>query len=217
MKRRFIKFISNKAYLAFFLMMPLLAGTSLAKLECPVCDGTGVLNSTPGMEKVELVSYDPQQIMVARDVCAQYVIYLYDITLKLNNDGTDATSGYARAILKDYVLGKVIDTQYLPIEIDGESMIESRYEIGFQALLDEPKRAIVEVTLLDGSIPDTICDGTGKISLNAWLLADRFKESYQEISRVEHKFVPMPYLPPDIEDVESFWMMPPDSELYGGE
>ncbi len=201
----------NPKYIAFFTVVPLMIIASSISVLCPICGGSGSLSSTPGMANVQMVSSDFKEVLISRNVCSSYIVYEYMISLTIKNNGAEATTGWIKAVLKEYNKEKVLDTQYLPVEIPGLSTIESKYDIAFRAGLDQPLMAEVETEIESGNFADKICNGSGEISLNSWLLAKALEKSYREISRVEHVYVPLPYLPPDIEDIETFWMPPPDS------
>ena len=204
-----IKF--TKKYIAFFTVIPLLLILSTITAKCPVCRGTGKLSSTPGMKDVEMVSSTYKEILISRDVCTTYIVYSYTITLTLKNNGADATTGYVKAILKGYAKGNVLDSQYLPVSIPGQSTVEEKYDIAFKAGLDQPEAAKVETQLESGDFDCKICSGSGKVALNSWLLARTLENSYRSISLIEHEYTPAPYLPPDIEERETFYIPPPDS------
>ncbi len=193
-------------YMAFLTIVPLLVVTSLLQIKCPICEGTGHISSTPGMENVELTNFEYKELDIARDVCAQYIVYTYKITLSLKNNGPDDTSGYVKATLKEYRKSRVMDVQYLPVSIKGQSAVDVEYDVGFVSGLDEALKAEVDVEVQSGEFSDKTCNGTGKISLNSWLLANALKKSLKENTRVEKVFTPTPYVPPDIEDVEELWI-----------
>ena len=202
----------SKKYIAFFALVPFLLAFSSITAKCPVCSGTGRLSSTPGMQYVQLISSDFKELQVSRDVCTSYIVYSYTITLTLKNDSNTHTNGYAKATLKTYSKGSILDSQYLPVNIPKQSTIEEKYDIAFRASgLDQPEAAKVEVQLESGDFSCKICSGSGKVSINSWLLAKTLQNSYRELSVVEHQYTPAAYLPPDIEDAEIIYIPPPDA------
>jgi len=212
MKSKSTKIRFNKKYIAFFACVPILLIFSSLTAKCPVCEGTGHLSSTPDMKYVQLISSDFKELQISRDVCTTYIVYSYTITLTLKNDGNTDTKGYAKAILKSYSKGSILDSQYLPVNIPKQSTIEEQYDIAFRATgLDQAEAAKVEVQLESGDFDCKICSGSGKISINSWLLAKTLQNSYKEISIVEHQYTPAAYLPPDIEDGEIIYIPPPES------
>jgi hypothetical protein len=200
----------NKKHIAFFTVTPLLLLTSAISSECPVCSGSGQLSSTPGMRSVEILSSASKELLISRDVCTSYVVYAYTISLTLRNNGTSATNGYVKAVLKEYSTGKVLDSQYLPVNVPELSTVEDKYDIAFKAGLDQPTAAKVETMIEYGDFACKVCSGDGKIAIGSWLLARALEKNYQEVVRFEHIYTPPAYNPPDIEDAEIFWIPPPD-------
>ena len=96
----------QKKYIAFLTVVPLLLSTALIQVECPVCDGTGYVHSTPGMEDVELVDIDSEEVEVIRDACGMFLLYHYVIDLEFKNQGYQDTIGYIKLVLVDFTEGK---------------------------------------------------------------------------------------------------------------
>ena len=188
-KPRFPRFQRlQKKYFAFLLIVPLLTVTAIAKIDCPVCGGDGIIDGMQAMENVKLVDIESREVDKLRDACSSYLMYNYDIKLSLTNEGSETAIGFLKMILIDFTEGKVLDTQYTVVEITGETSLDIDYNIWFETGLDQASQTLVNATVLTGDIPDVTCDGTGKVSLNTWLLINQLKSNFQEITRAEKPF-----------------------------
>lgn len=194
------KFRFQRKYFAFFTIIPLLLLTSIVQVECPVCGGSGHMTGTPGMENVELTHPESKEIRVSRDVCGAYIVYIYEITLPLQNNNTYPVEGWVKLVLREYQKARVMDIQYLPVRITGETAIEVTYLIGFTSGLDLELRTEVDAEVLTGEFKDESCNGTGKVPVNAWVLINGLKDNLYEVSRAENQFKHPYYIEPDIED-----------------
>lgn len=178
----------QKKYISFFAIVPLLVVTALIKVDDPVCGGTGVLTSGLGMESVLLTDTEAKERTILRDACTAYILYNYDVTLSLTNEGPDTAEGFVKLALIDFERGKVLDTKYTVVEIPGGTSLNVVYNVWFETGLDEALKTDVNAVVLLGEIPDETCNGTGKISLNTWFLVDGLKNSFEEIARAEQPF-----------------------------
>jgi hypothetical protein len=190
----------QKKHIAFLTVIPLLVMTSIIQVDCPIDGGTGHLTSTPGMENVELTNPTSKEVAITRDVCGAYIVYIYDITLPLQNHNTHPVEGYVKLVLREFREAKVMDVQYLPVRILGETAVEVTYRIGFTSGLDVELQTKVDAEVLSGDFLDETCNGTGRIPLNAWVLARGLKDDLREISFTQNKLRPPYYIEPDIED-----------------
>lgn len=193
------RFRFQKKYVAFIVVVPLLMLTSLLQIECPVCQGQGSISSSPAMENVELVQIEEVEAYVLRDVCEMYILFRYDVILTLKNNGPEAAEGWIKMILRDTSKSTPMDIQYITIEIPGETFIESIYTVWFQSGLDLEGMTEIHGEVVTGEIPDVTCNGTGKVSLNSWLVVKGLKESFQETIRTIKEFKPPLYFPPETE------------------
>lgn len=184
------RFRFQKKYIAFFTIVPLLVVTSLVKINCPVCNGQGFLFSTPGMENVEVRRIESEELEHLRDACGLYLVYHYSILVSLENSGSETAIGYLKLVLIDFTEGQVLDRRYSVVEIPGKTSIDVAYRVWFKAGLDEPLKTEVNALVLRGEVPDLTCDGTGKIPINTWFLANGFRDSGQETGRIEKPFLP---------------------------
>lgn len=193
------KYRFQKKYVAFLTIVPLIAATSLIQVDDPVCGGTGLLSSSPEMANVEITSSESRELYVTREICEQFIAYKYEIALDLKNNGDVDAVGWIKLILKNITEITVIDIQYLWVAIPAQSALEANYTIWFGTGLDIPGTTEVNAEVVDGQIPDQVCGGTGKISLNTWLLAEAFKDNFSEVVRIYKEYTPPRYYPPDTE------------------
>jgi hypothetical protein len=194
---RFIKniashLVSQKKYIAFFTVVPLVLGVSSLNIDCPIDGGTGFLQAMPGMENVQITDSEFDEKYVVREVCGAYTAYKYDIVLSLENTGPEKTEGWIKLILKDLKKGTIMDIQYMAVEIPANSAIESTYVMWFQTGLFEVGRTEVFPEVVTGQIECAISEGTGKVALNTWLLVNGLEDSFSEIARLQEEFRP-PY------------------------
>lgn len=192
----------QKKYIAFFTITPLLLATALVQVDDPVCDGTGVVSSAPGMENVQLIDTESHWKYTSRDmnVCGAFVMYLYDVTLSVVNKGADDTWGYVKLVLVDLTRGEAVDTQYVVLEAPGGGSSDVSFTIWFQSKEDlRLLRSEVRVELIVEDVPDATCDGTGKIPLNSWLFINAKKDILRELGREVKQYTPPPQFDPGTE------------------
>ena len=186
----------QKKYIAFLAVVPLLTISALIKVDCPICNGTGNISSEQNWENVRLIEYKHKEGYVARNACELFILYKYDVTFVLANDGSETSKGWVKLVLKEYKKARIMDIQYLMAECPGETTIESTYIVWFMTGLDVPNETEVHVELVTGEIPDEICDGTGKVPLNTWFVIKFMKDRFRETLREQHEFRPPIYVPP---------------------
>ncbi len=193
----FIKSRLQKKHFAFFVIVPLLVVTAIVKVDDPVCNGKGVLASTPGMSSVRITNMESYEEYALRATCDAYFMYKYSVALSLTNDSADDVQGWIKLILRDFTEGTVLSFQYVAVEIPGESSIDVIYPVWFETAPLVTKVSEVYAETVTGDIPHD--DGTGKISMNSWLLINLFKEKFREVERVLQPFNPPVYFAPDTE------------------
>ncbi len=183
----------QKKYIAFFAVVPLLMASAIVKVDDPVCDGTGVVSALPGMENVRIIHTESTERNIIRDTCGAYLVYGYDITIAAENTGPEAVAGWVKLTLIDFVRGKALNTQYIILEIDGNTTVDTIYTVWFTTGLNEKEVTEIQAELVLTDLPDPTCDGTGKISLNTYFLVKFQKESLKKLSQI-----PRPEAPPEM-------------------
>lgn len=196
------KLQSNKKYFVFLAIVPLLAVTAVVSVPCPVCNGTGVVNSLPNTEMVSILEIDSEQLLGSGVPCGAYIVYKYSVTIKLLNEGQENAEGWLEILLVNTnkeVGSNLLDTQYVQINIPAEAVAVNEYTVSFGTVLVFQEGLEIRAEVVVGNVPDIICDGTGKISLNTWPLINGFKKYFTEVVQETQ-----PYNPPQFIDWEEF-------------
>ena len=179
--------------IAFIVVVPLLTVTSIITAPCPVCNGTGTLATTPGMENVEITEYSTYEWRITRDSCGLYILYFYDIDITLFNKQSEAVAGWLKLTLVDISNPDripIVDTQYRPIELSGMSVVNLSYMVVFGTGLDAFGQTEVRINIMTGDVPDILCKGSGRVPLNTWLFINGLKDTFVEQIREEADYRP---------------------------
>ncbi len=187
----------QKKYVAFLAVVPFFVITALVQVDCPIDGGTGVVSSAPGMENVVIINTESEWKAASRDLnlCGAYAMYLYDVKLSVVNKGPDDTWGYVRLTLVDLLEGQVVDSQYVVLEIPGETSLDVSYSIWFQSIDDLTLlRSAVGAEVIVEDVPCLTSNGTGKIPLNSWPLVNALKDTLGELGRQQVYYEPPPVL-----------------------
>jgi len=191
MLRRLYKI--KKRTIAFFTVVPLLAITSIITAPCPVCDGTGVLAITPGMENVEILEYEAYEWKVTRESCGLYILWFWDIDITLLNRDTEPVEGWLKLTLVDVSkpdTTPVVDTQYRMVELSGASVVGLSFTVVFGTGIDAYGQTGVQIEVMTGDVPDIVCRGTGRVPLNASLFINGLRDTFIETIKGELKYRP---------------------------
>jgi hypothetical protein len=196
----------SKQFIVFLVIFPLLIITSLVQVECPVCQGIGSVNNSPGMENVKIISADSICLPLSESMVQMAAMYAYmdeqtwimnpyHVELSVVNSGAGDARGYVKLYLVD-LEGNAIsteNTQYSPLEVPGGTSLNVTFDISFwvrsswfqtpeglftEELLGQQSKVNSEVVI--ENVPDAICGGTGKIPLNIWLFGKFFKGILRE-------------------------------------
>lgn len=191
----------KKKYFAFLTIVPLLAVTAVISVPCPVCDGTGVVNSLPNTEMVSILEIDSEQLLGSGVPCGAYIVYKYDVAIKLLNESLENAEGWLEILLinTNKEDNNILDTQYVQINIPAEAVVSNAYVVSFGTVMVFQEGLEVQAEVVEGNVPDLICDGTGSIPVNTWPLINGFKEHFTEVVQEAQ-----PYNPPKFIDWEEF-------------
>jgi hypothetical protein len=200
------KFRFQKKYLLFLTVAPLLLATSLVNVNCPIDNGLGTIQSLPVMEHVKVLDYSTRAKVVTTDACGLYRLYPYEVLMSLVNGSPDDAQGWLKLILTDTLVDRVIDEQYVEIYIPGLTALDAEYAVWFGHSLGTNTGTIetsgqleVDVEVVVGDVPDPVCDGTGKVSLNTYFFINGLRDTFDDIVREEQA-----YHPPHVIDWEDF-------------
>ncbi|MFC1866227.1 hypothetical protein ACFLYB_05910 [Chloroflexota bacterium] len=184
------KFKFQKKYLAFLTMVPILMVTSFVQTECPVCDGTGKIFNNPAMGYVRIVGIESKELEAIYNSCGMFLMYHYDVTLTLENQGEEEAVGWMKMVLVDFVDGTPQNTQYTVVRVPKGSSWEINYSLWFSSNHDEKRVTEVQTEVLTGEIDDETCNGTGEIPVNTWPLVNNLKDQFQKVNQIEIPWVP---------------------------
>jgi hypothetical protein len=178
---------------SFFSITLFLLVTALATTTCPVCGGTGTINSTPGAEKVSILGFEDVEFPFQKDVCGVYTIYKHGITMELLNEGDVDINTWIKLTLLDTVRDEgsnLIDTQYVRIMVPAKTVVKNSFKVYFGTGIDVPDRVKVQTEVVVGGVPDDACDGRGRVSLNTWPFTAALKNIFVEGTRQENVYRP---------------------------
>jgi hypothetical protein len=202
----FKKYRFQKKYVVFLTVTPLLLATSLFYVDCPISDGTGTIESLPVMEDVKVLDYSTRAKTITTDACGLYRLYPYDVLISLVNESVEDAQGWLKLILRDTLVDRVIDEQYVEIDIPGLTALDAKYTVWFGHSLGSNTGTIetsgqleIDVEVVVGDVPCLVDDGTGKVPLNTMLFINYLRDTFDNIVRVEQA-----YNPPNVIDWEDF-------------
>jgi len=185
----------QKKYLAFFTVIPLLLITTFVEVDCPVCDGTGIVSNSLGMENVIIKDIESEEIGTMYHACGMFLMYGYEVKITLENQGGQDSIGWLKLVLIDFEEGKPTDNRYTVVEVPAKSAWEYDFSVWFQSNHDEKRVTEVQAVVLTGEVPDETCDGTGRIALNTYPLINNLKDQFQELYKAE-----VPWVPPSFDE-----------------
>ena len=196
----------QKKYTLFLAVIPLLLATSLYSVECPVCHGEGVIQSLPVMENVKIINYSTRAIQTTPDACGLYLLYKYHVQISLVNESSENAQGWLKMVLRDTLVDRMIDEQYIEVDISGLTALDTKYTVWFgsslgtnSGIIETSGQLDVDVEVVVGDVPDLVCNGTGKVPLNTVFFINGLKDTFTDIVRTEQA-----YHPPKEVDWEDF-------------
>jgi hypothetical protein len=190
------RLFSTKKYLAFFTVVPVLLAVSLVQVVCPICDGKGIVDITPGMEKVHIMQVTGEQRLSVQNVCEMYTLFQYDVTVRLTNSGHEDVDGWLKLVLRDYSKSNMLDRQYVQVSVAALSTVDASFQTWFRTGIDVPITIEVNAEPVVDTIPDDACNGTGKLPFNLWLVVNSLQGTSLEVSREGQEFTPpAPFFP----------------------
>jgi len=188
----------SKKYIAFFAVTPLLVVMSFISLPCPICDGSGEVGVTPGIENVHVVRSTGSQVTSIKNVCEMYTLFQYEMTVRLTNTGFEDVDGWLKLVLRDFTKGAMLDRQYVYVFVPAESTTEIEFKVWFRTGFEIPITIEVHAETVTDNIPDEVCGGRGRLPLNLWLMANNLKETLNDVTHRHYEFIPpAPFFPAD--------------------
>ncbi len=196
MKNR-ARFNWRPAYMVFFPIVISLFVTAMINVKCPICDGTGKMNATPGMEYVDIVSSGNELKSIIINGCDMYIMYQFTLSLKVSNSSLTEANGWIKTELMDMRNKRVLDKQYVPISVppainrDVPYLMDIHYSIWYESTIDNEKYIDVLSEVLKEGIEDETCKGIGRIPLNTLPLVKAIDENLKKAGTIV-----VPYQPP---------------------
>ncbi len=186
------KFKVQKKYIAFFVIVPLLVATAFVGLPCPVCNGTGVVSSN-GTAGVQLTKLNYRETSTYIAACDNFRAYMFHIDVDLDNTSeTDVAEGWIAFNLITAGSGILIDTKYGLISLQPQESGTYGFDTSFVVdfTVDESNATYITAQVLRGDVPDNACNGTGRVSLNEFLLKRQMSDSFRSEQKAFRPYVP---------------------------
>jgi hypothetical protein len=193
MKNNILKSLIKPRVMAFFAIVPLLTVTALIQKDCPVCNGSGLVDTMPEMDNVDLISMTAVQILLTSDACTMYVMTKFRMDMRLFNNGEKDAEGWLEMKLYEKNTDKLLCTQYSSVFVPGDSIsdVTTVVAFGFPSF-DIPEHVRVEVDVLKGDVDCMICSGSGRIALNMYPLINVYEDRLNYLIANEQQFEPPP-------------------------
>jgi hypothetical protein len=182
--------------LAFFSIVPLLLATALIKVPCPVCGGSGSVSST-GMEGVTISKVESSTQATSLQACANYRLYIMEVTLTLYNAGTRDADGFVDLYMLNYSTGAILDSEFTVEEVAAGTEVTDTFNTYFKVEVDTTGPVTVTAAVEKSALPCKACNGTGKVALNAWPLYSSMKANFAQTMRVSKPYNPPIYIAPE--------------------
>ena len=187
-----VKKVLTKPKLYFLAIAPLLLATALIRVECPVCCGTGCVEGSIGMEKIRVISTESRILDTIQDACTGYIVTKAHPIISFFNLGTEAAIGWLTVNLVNTDSGENLAQQYIPVTIDGNTTIvlDSNVVFAFYSADIPPENLDIVTEPLTGTVSDPVCNGSGRIGINTYFLAQQFKDRLVSAVKSEQEFGP---------------------------
>jgi hypothetical protein len=176
----------QKKYIGFFTVVPLMILTAVIKVPDPVCGGTGYISNT-GMSTVSVLQVDSSLVSSSQyDACLSYRLYTYNVVVTLQNSAkaVDA-NGYLLVALIDVKTGKVLGSEPVVAVVPAMQQVQNFFNVTFYLGSDPPGQTQVVAAVKTDAQVCQVCGGSGRVSLNALLLAQFQKTAYTKVQLVQ--------------------------------
>jgi hypothetical protein len=164
----------------FALMLGLI---SFYKFPCPTCDGTGILASSQGLKATVAASNLIESYIPLTCCDHPQVQYAYDVTLLIENDGTNTINGTVTVSFYDIEpalsSSKDVNTAAegvfpIQVEVPGGKTVTVNQQLSFISISDilgQPHTVTVQSGNVETKNICPLCNGTGKLPFYSWLEA----------------------------------------------
>jgi hypothetical protein len=188
-------FRTQKKYIAFFSLVPLMLATALIQVKCPECGGTGYISST-GMQDVSVLRLVYSTAINPIVGCNNYLAYSTNVNMTVLNSGTTDANGYITLVLQDFTTSKVIATQDVTVAVSASSQAEYVFDVIFRVYIENPPITKVVAQVENSDVACKSCNGTGKIPLNSWPFVNAMKDTLKASQRIETPWQPPIWIEP---------------------
>ena len=181
-----------KYYFIFPVVAVAIFSLSLIQLPCPVCNGTGVLSHSVGMENVRIVSIESRILSSRQDACTGYIITKALPVFTITNTGTETASGYLYLHLIDVETNQTLISQHLAIEVGPNALTVIESAIGFAYTTVEtlPNEMIIKADVVMDAVPCIACEGKGKVNASTFPLTKSYKDTFISKVRSQSEYGP---------------------------
>ena len=169
-----------KYYIIFPVLVAALFSTSIIQTPCPVCDGSGYLSQSVGMDSIKIVSIEPRILSTVQDACTGYIVTRANPVITVSNVGTETASGYLSLHLIDLSTNQELVTQNLALEAAPNTLtvLQSYVAFAYETVYTPPEEMDIEVEVRQDNVECIACSGSGHVSLNAYLLTRSYKDTF---------------------------------------
>lgn len=184
----------------FTIIFASLASTTLIKIDCPICGGTGYVYNIPGIENLQILDVSYEEEVVIDYPCELYFMYSYVVNTTVRNDGSDPVTGIVVFIVEDPE--KNVTVVARPALIEVPANVE-RYEFSDKLTFHVsygkiPSSIDISVYIPKEKSECPVCEGRGKVPMNSWILSSSLKG----LRTTEKPPEPPPYVMPREEEME---------------
>ncbi|MCL2150244.1 MAG: hypothetical protein FWH51_04890 [Dehalococcoidia bacterium] len=173
-----MKTLFAKPKFYFLAIAPLLLATALFKVECPVCQGHGSVVGSVNMDAVRILTVESRILDSQQDACTGYIVTKAVPYITAFNIGDEDAEGWFVMDLLNLNTDEHLASQYVAVKVAANTtvILDSLVVFAFYSADIPPQHLAIKVEPLVGAVPDTTCNGSGQVNLNAYFLASAFKD-----------------------------------------
>jgi hypothetical protein len=181
-----------KYYFIFPVVVAALFSTSFIQVPCPVCDGKGTIALSVGMDNVRIVSIESRIISTTQDACTSYVVVRANPIITVTNTSTEQATGYLKLNLIDLTTGNILVSQHLAVNAAPSALTVlqcDQFAFAYESVDKPPEEMDIQGEVVNENVPCLACSGTGKVSLNALLLTQSYKDDFITTTRSQSNYI----------------------------
>jgi hypothetical protein len=184
-------------YFIFPVIVAALFGTSLIRVNCPVCGGTGTVAYSAGMDSVRVVSIEPRIISTKQDACTSYVVVKAEPVITVTDTGANDASGYLKLDLIDISTGQTLVSQHLAVKVPANAMTvldTGTVAFAWESSDTPPEDMDIRASVVNEQVPCLVCGGSGKVGLSSYLLSKTYKDTFVSNIRSQSSYEPADWI-----------------------